>query len=304
MAVKDVTSRCWILSLFIRDDGQRLLLGDGDYVFKDEQMHFVANTFENDVVDVQGGDGTLLAGQVRRASTQSFDGYVGDSTVSKSQIEVLRRQFFMFFRKNHHYKVIYVFSNGEAVQRRNGFIVDAPEIQELYQIHPMFHVAVNFEDVNYYAYNEDEDGNEIYGKSAVIPSAGESTGGLVWDEYGVVWDSIGAEWEDGSDGSTTVVSIDSIDYVRPVWTVTGPAVDPSLSNSTTSETIYYSGTVTSSQTLVIDMQNKTAKLNGTSVVRNVSGNWVKFSPGNNVVSYSTTNSDAPISTIEWQEVVG
>ena len=68
--------------------------------------------------------------------------------------------------------------------------------------------------------------------------------------------------------------------------------------------ISYNGTIAQGQTLVVDLLNKTAKLNGTSVIQNISGSWVEFAPGNNQVSYTTDNSDAPDSTIEWQEIVG
>ena len=77
MSVAGVTARCWILALFIRDDGERFLLGDGMYEFAEKQQHFQANEFANDVVEVQGNDGSLLAGQVRRSTAQAFDGYVG-----------------------------------------------------------------------------------------------------------------------------------------------------------------------------------------------------------------------------------
>ena len=118
MNLDSIETKCFILSLFIRDDGQRFLLGSGAYEFKKDQLHFAANTFQNDIVEVQGDDGTLLAGQVRRASTQVFDGYIGDATVSKSGIEEYRRDFFAFFRKNHFYTVVYIFSDGTAIQRR------------------------------------------------------------------------------------------------------------------------------------------------------------------------------------------
>ena len=305
MAVKDITSRCWILALFIRDDGQRLLLGDGAYEFKSTQQHFVANSFENDVTEVQGNDGVLLAGQVRRPNTQVFDGYIGDATMNKQKIEEIRQDFFMFFRKNYFYTVVYIFPDGTAIQRRNGFIVDAPEVKELWQIHPSYHVGLSFEDVNYYAYDEDAQGQEIYGKRATIASGEASKGGLVWDEYGVVWDATyGAEWEEGSGGDSVIVTVDSIDTVYPVWTVTGRAENPTLTNITTGTSLVYTGTVTASQTLKIDMRNKTATLNGTSVLHNVSGDWVSFAPEQNRVSYSTNNADAPASTIEWQEIVG
>lgn len=184
--ISGVESRCWILALFIRSDGQRLLLGDGAYDFKESQQHFQANTYDNDTVEVQGSDGILLAGQVRRASKQGFDGYVGDATMTKAQIEQYRRNFFMFFRKNYFYEVVYIFPNGDTIMRQRGFIVDAPEVEELWQIHPEYHVALNFEDVNYYAYAENEQGQVIYSGSAIVPITGATAGGLVWDSIGAV----------------------------------------------------------------------------------------------------------------------
>lgn len=305
MAIKGVDTKCYILALFVRDDGERFLLGSGYYEFKDSQLHFAANAIQNDIVEVQGNDGYLLAGQVRRPGTQSFDGYIGDGTINKSDTEQYRRNFFEFFRKNFFYKVIYVFSDGTAIQRKRGFLVDDPTVQELYQQYPEYHVALNFEDVNYYSYSEDEDGEEIYAKMALIyPSDIATSGGLIWDEYGVVWDNIGATWESGGDGGPTTVEVDSITNVYPIWTVKGPAVNPQLSVLTTNTTIDYAGTVTASQTLVIDMLNKTAKLNGASVIGNVSGGWVNFAPDTNRVLYTTDNADALPSSIEWQEVVG
>lgn len=304
MAIKDVKSRCWILALIIRDDGQRLLLGDGHYEFKSNLQHFSANEFENDITEVQGNDGLLLAGQVRRPTTQVFEGYIGDGTLSKSQIEQIRRDFFMFFRKNYYYTVVYIFADGTAIQRRNGFIVNAPQVKEMWQIHPEYSVGLNFEDVNYYAYDENADGQEIYGRRITIGSAEASQGGLVWGENGVVWDNVGAVWEEGSGGDSVIVMIDSIDNVYPVWIVTGRSVNPTLVNITTGTSLTYTGTVTASQTLKIDMRNKTATLNGTNVLKNVSGDWVSFAPGANRVSYSTANADAPTSVAEWQEIVG
>ena len=190
MAIHGVDTKCYILALFVRDDGERFLLGSGHYEFKDTQMHFAANAIQNDIVEVQGNDGFLLAGQVRRPGTQSFDGYVGDGTMSKEDTESYRRQFFSFFRKNFFYKVIYVFSDGTAIQRKRGFLVDDPTVQELYQIYPEYHVALNFEDVNYYSYSEDDEGHEQYAKEATIDlSSMRATGGLEWDNLGVIWEA-------------------------------------------------------------------------------------------------------------------
>ena len=62
MNLADITTKCYILALIIRDDGERLLLGDGAYEFKDSQQHFQPNTYANDVVELQGTDGQMLAG--------------------------------------------------------------------------------------------------------------------------------------------------------------------------------------------------------------------------------------------------
>lgn len=182
MSIANITAKCWILALFIRDDGERFLLGDGAYDFKESQQHFSANEFVNDTVDVQGNDGILLAGQVRRASSQVFDGYIGDGTTPKSLVENYRRDFIDFFAKNHFYKVVYVLPDGSAVQRQRGFIVDAPEVKELWQQTPEYHVALNFEDTNYYVYDENAEGEEIYGELANIILSGANGGGAVWEE--------------------------------------------------------------------------------------------------------------------------
>lgn len=183
MNLNEIEAQGFILALFIRDDGERFLLGTGAYQFLDSQLHFTANSFANDVVEVQGNDGVFFAGQVRRANTQAFDGYIGDADTPREDIENYRRQFIAFFRKNYYYTVVYVFNNGSAIKRQKGFIVDAPEVKELYQIYPQYHIALNFEDVNYYQYNENDEGIEQFGKSAIITLAEDSnTGGLIWQQ--------------------------------------------------------------------------------------------------------------------------
>ena len=150
MNLDSISPQCFIMSLFIRDDGERFLLGAGAYQFNKKQVHFKANKYHNDLVEVQGNDGIMLAGQVRRGEAQPFDGFIGDASVPKAEIENYRKAFFMFFRKNYYYKVVYILPNGTAIQRQRGFIVDAPEVKELWQIYPEYHVALNFEEINSY----------------------------------------------------------------------------------------------------------------------------------------------------------
>lgn len=186
MSVVSVRARSFILALFIRDDGERFLLGDRGFDFKDSQLHFSANTIENDEVEKQGVDGVMLAGQVRRASVQSFDGYVGDGSTLKEEVEQMRRDFIAFFAKGHHFRVIYIDCNRNAWQRKGGYLVDAPEVKELWQIHPEYHVGLNFEDVNYYEYDENAEGEEILSNIISVPISSDVEGGLVWDENGAV----------------------------------------------------------------------------------------------------------------------
>lgn len=301
--MRGVTPRCWILALFIRDDGQRLLLGDGAYEFNQKQQHFSANKISSTVVTIQGNDGVLLAGQTLQASNQKFEGYIGDAAVSKEEVETYRRQFINFFRKNTYYEVVYIMPNGGAVKRQRGFLATAPSVEELWQIHPEYKVSLNFEDVNYYKYEEDNvTGEEIYGQTATILLYNAITGGFVWDDVGQVWDDTGSVIAPGK-GGTTTLKIDSIDQVYPIWTINGPADNPALENLTTGQKIQYIGRVSPGQTLVIDMSKQSAKLNGTNVLQNVRGSWISFAPGINRINYITANNNATNSNIKWAEVV-
>lgn len=190
MNLADITTKCYILALIIRDDGERLLLGDGAYEFKDSQQHFIANTYANDVVELQGTDGQMLAGQVRRTATQTFAGYIGDATFSKQAVESARRDFLMFFRKKHYYTAVYVFSDGTAIQRDRGYIVNAPSVPELYQRYPEWSVGLNFEDPNYYEYAEDDLGQEIAAHKVELELSTAMSGGLIWDGDGAVSDDL------------------------------------------------------------------------------------------------------------------
>ena len=301
--IYSVSPQPWILVLFKRDDNERLLLGDEYYEFKDSQMQFAANTFVNDTVDVQGGDGTLLAGQVRRASTQEFDGYIGDATTAQNVVETKRKDFFTFFRKGHLYDVIYVFKNGTAIKRQRGFIVDAPEVQEEWQIHPEYHVALSFEDVNYYEYLEDDEGEETFGHQAEVTPSGTASGGVIWDSVGATWDSVGMIWEEGAGPQGSIV-VDSVDYIYPTIVISATTTNPTIENTTTNTSLTYTGSIQSGQSLVIDCGRQYATLNGVNVTGNLSGDWLTLKPGTNSVTYSTTGSDAPACVIKWAEVVG
>lgn len=303
MNLADITTKCYILALIIRDDGERLLLGDGAYEFKDTQQHFQPNTYANDVVELQGTDGQMLAGQVRRTAVQTFSGYIGDATFSQQAVESARRDFMMFFRKQHFYTAVYIFKDGTAIQRKRGYIVDAPSVPELWQKFPEWSIGLNFEDPNYYEYAENNLGEEIYAHIQSIDIATAISGGLVWDAIGATWDSVGAIWEEGGSGGITTVTVDGVDSAEPIWTVTGPATNPTLTNITTGQTIEWTGTVPSGQTLIVNMDEMTASLEGANVFQFITGSWVTLQAGNNRISYAATGATGP-STLSWNGVVG
>lgn len=226
----DITAQNWILALFIRDDGERFLLGTGAYEFKKSLQHFQPNTYANDVIELQGTDGQLLAGQVRRTAPQSFDGYIADQTINQTETENRRRAFLMFFRKKHFYTVAYILPNGTAIQRRRGYITDAPAVAEMVQRWPEYHVALNFEDPNYYEYAEDEDGNPIYAHEVELALAGASVGGLVWDEDGVVWDG-GIDWRTLQTVQGSFINLDNALDIR------APLSSVELLGNTTQDTL-------------------------------------------------------------------
>lgn len=242
MNLDNITTKGWILALFIRDDGERFLLGDGWYDFKDSLQHFQPNTFANDIVELQGTDGQLLAGQVRRSASQAFDGYVGDATVSKTEIEKRRRDFLMFFRKKHFYKVIYIFCDGSAIQRDRGYIVDAPSVPEMWQKFPSYHVALAFEQVNYYEYAEDEDGKEIFAHMAQISVSTIMSGGLVWDEYGAVSEDVGWSGPIELSGSTITINDAIEDAPMTVKKIEGNATQTSDGNIFTGDYAQFTNT--------------------------------------------------------------
>ena len=304
MNIDDITTTGFILALFIRSDGERFLLGDGDYTFTQKQLLFTAAIMSNDVVQLQGANGSMLAGQVRRPSTQSFDGFIGDGTSSRNDIEIARRKFISFFQQNYSYTVVYLDCNGNASQQKLGYIVDTPEVKELYQIQPNYHVALAFEDVNYYEYAEDEEGNEKYASMAMIPLTGDRYGGLIWDNDGVVWDNDGATWEAGTDGSQVVLNLNIVGETPVVWTIPGPVTNPQLSNTGTGDTLLYTGIVGATETLVINTLEETAYISGSDRSANVSGDWLRLGPGINRISYLADSSGAPASELQWQGVIG
>lgn len=174
--IKDITPSKFIMTLFIRDDGERLLLGGQEYEFNSKYKAFARDRVVNSVFDLQGTDGAVISGQVRRSSAQEFKGFIGTNATKESKVLNMRTRFFQFFQMRHYYDAIYITDRktyytpgGTTAQieipycmrRMRGYITAAPEAQTDTLGFCEYSVSLAFEDPNYYLYAETNQGKEI-----------------------------------------------------------------------------------------------------------------------------------------------
>ena len=119
---------------------------------------------------------------------------------------------------------------------------------------------------------------------------------------GLVADSVGEVWVDGEGGVQSVI-INSVSAVYPIWVVQGECVSPTLQNNTTDTLAVYNGTVAAGQTLVVDFEAGTARLDGALVTRNVTG-LVRCVPGENIMGFNSDGGHTEASEIKWNNVIG
>ena len=111
-------------------------------------------------------------------------------------------------------------------------------------------------------------------------------------------------WDAG--GAPTIVSNSGNAMVYPVITIHDTTHDPILTNQATGEQFAMSINTNDGDALVIDMLNRTVKLNGSDVIGNrVAGStWWGLLVGNNPVRFDTdTAVDDGYATIDWRNGV-
>lgn len=171
LLLRDITKKCVVMALFIRDDGQRFLLGDGDYEFNEGQLMFEPNELSNDIVELQGTDGVIITGQARRTSTQEFRGYIGDATTTPAVINTKRFELIKFFKIDHKYDVVYITNLTYkpanttyplCLIRHGGFLVEEPTSRLLRFGGAEYRVTMSFENPDYEYYAEDALGARRY----------------------------------------------------------------------------------------------------------------------------------------------
>jgi hypothetical protein len=108
----------------------------------------------------------------------------------------------------------------------------------------------------------------------------------------------------GGGSSTVTTTISNIGWATtyPIITINGPITNPIVGNQTTGNTLYFSGTYSSSDILEIDLYNQLITLNG-APARNllISGTWFAAPPGNSLFFFTGTGTLAGTTqaTVSW-----
>lgn len=103
-------------------------------------------------------------------------------------------------------------------------------------------------------------------------------------------------------GPTSVTNAGTV-AVYPIITITGIATNPVIINNTTEQFLGLDLTTGSTDTIVINMAQRTALLNGSSVFGDLAtgSTWWALLTGGNSISLTTSNGgDTASSTITWQ----
>lgn len=111
-------------------------------------------------------------------------------------------------------------------------------------------------------------------------------------------------WDSGSSGTIVANGGDSVAY--PVITLTNAALNPSVTNQITNEIFKLTLSMLAGDVVVIDMANRTVKLNGSSIMGNKTSDstWWGLQPGNNpVVLNSDSAGDAVTGVLVWRNGV-
>lgn len=112
------------------------------------------------------------------------------------------------------------------------------------------------------------------------------------------------EWDAG--GAPTNITNNGNAYYYPVITLTGTALNPTITNLTTGESFELELTMVDGDEIIIDMYNRTVTLDGSDIIGNKSDAsiWWALVPGVNTLELDTdTSSDDVQAEIVWRNGV-
>lgn len=169
----------------------------------------------------------------------------------------------------------------------------------------------------YYALNHDEGKTvptfKVTTLSADTPGRELPSGTQQSASYGPADTGLGLDFPldfplDFTTVSTPYLNVTYTGTIRTgfVGTLTGPAIDPYIENSTTGERIDFTGTLTGAQQLIVDTVNRTATLAGVDSEPVVTIDWPDLIPGANTIRVGGSGMNAGVTLYEqtWFPLYG
>jgi hypothetical protein len=113
-------------------------------------------------------------------------------------------------------------------------------------------------------------------------------------------------WTYPAEGLPATINNSGTVAVYPIITLTGLATDPVITNVTTGQTFSLNLVTAPTDSIVINMQQRSVLLNGSSVLGDVvsGSSWLYLQPGNNQLSLTSAGGGDTVSgTVAWQSGV-
>lgn len=287
-----------------RDDGQVLDLSTTNgYSTEASDDWFTAKPLRNSTVNYQGYDGGELIKQNYDMWPISVSGSIHG--YSLESIRERARKLSAFIAKNHYYTAIFTECDGTQMAARKVFISTALALprRDKNDSAIKYSFQITLSDPYLYEYAEDEQGNETYANSVSVQRYVEEEGGYEYAGGGYIYYGGGYAYT-GIANLPTKADIESVADIYPVWTITGPATNPTITNLSNDVSLAVNTTLSAGQTLVVDCQNRTAYIGTADMTRFVAGDWLVLNPGTNQLRYeSDKDTDAKASIVSWNGVV-
>lgn len=290
-----------------RDDGQELDLSniDGIYLTDDDEW-FDAKSLRSSTWNYQRGDGGQLSAQYYDMYPFTVSGYIRRGTVQ--QAWEVRNQMFRFFQKNHYYQVIITRCDG--VQMANSTVFISQPLQVVQQgksdLFMSWNIQLTLADPYWYQYETDDEGNEVYANVVTIQKVAsvKEGSGYSYIANGYRYVQGGYMYMGAEPSVIPTIELESQSPTLPVWTVLGPAKNPTITNLTTNESTTWEGTLAEGQTLEVNMNDHTAYIGTADVSNYISGYWMSLQPGTNQMKFTSDDeNDVRSSTLSYNGVV-
>lgn len=294
-------SKLFYVKKIVRSDGEQLVIDQHEIYLAEDNELLVRPEPRTSFEDYTEANGGEMIRQQLPSFVQTLNGLI---VAKENDYFTIRTRMTAFFKINFTYFIVYEKISGETFTQGEKFKSAAAWIENNFQAPPTpkeeyseWSVGLRIGSPLYQEYAEDSSGKETYANIVNVPLVSLATGGQVWDSVGQVWDSVGQLWEAG-EGGIQNVAVQSASVVYPCWVVAGEAVNPTLRNNANGTEASFTGTVGAGQTLTVDFEAGTAKLDGVTVTRQLSGT-LRLDNGENLIAFDTDGGSAQTSTIKW-----